>query len=79
MDDLPALEDHRSVKVWLTYLAEGVASGQVSKGLSAEVRKVLKTWVRVHRAEVTDEQLADLRDQIAQQRERVERGSEPWR
>lgn len=55
VDALPALEDHGSVKVWLPHLAEGVASGQVSKGLSAEVRKVLKTWVKVHRQEVTDE------------------------
>lgn len=76
--ELPDLEGHASVKVWLSYLARGVASGRVSKPLSAEVRKVLKAWMQAHKAHVTDEVVAEIREELRELRKRVEGEREPW-
>lgn len=81
VDHLPTLEDHGSAKAWLAALAEGVASGQLSKKLSGEVRKILKTFMAAHKAEVTDEVVAEIRNELDALREKLEAQGEgePWR
>jgi len=79
VDSLPALADHGSVKVWLSALAKGVASGKVSKNLSQEVRNVLKVWMRAHKGETTDEVVEEIQSELAELRERLEGRDEPWR
>lgn len=79
IDQLPALEDHGSAKAWLAALAEGVASGQLSRSLSGEVRKILKTFMSAHKAEVTDEVVDEIRTELDQLRQKLEGRDEPWR
>lgn len=79
VDQLPPLEDHRSAKMWLAALAEGVAGGRLSRSLSGEVRKILKTFMAAHRAETTDEVVAEIQAQLDELRSRVEGNDEPWR
>lgn len=81
LEGLPPLEDHGSVKVWLEYLAQELAAGRAGRQLVSELRKILKEWVSVHRSEVTDEVLDELRaeiEELARRQDRMERQQEPW-
>lgn len=79
VEALPRLDGHGAAKRWLSALAEGVASGRVSRGLSGEVRKVLKMWMAAHKAEVTDEVVQEIREELEELRRKVEAQDEPWR
>lgn len=75
---LPSLTDHGSAKAWLAALAEDVASGQLSESLAAETRKVLKTFMAAHRAEVTDEVVSEIREELKELRGRLQVKERPW-
>lgn len=77
--ELPPLVDHSSAKEWLHTLARGVAVGRVDRDLAAEVRRAVRTWLRAHRAEVTDEVVEEIRKELDQLRAKLEAQGEPWR
>lgn len=75
---LPPLEGHAEVKVWIAYLAAGVASGRIDQDLSREVRQLLRVWMKAHKGEVTDEIVAELQEQVEELRRQIEGEREPW-
>lgn len=74
---LPPLQSHRSVKVWLSELAQGVVAGEVDRQLAGEVRKLLRRWMDAHKGELVDEKLEELEERLEElQRQRDGRPQE---